>query len=199
MMNDGSKNEQQPPGAFESLEQSAGWMLLVVHAWACSLYVFTRRGFGRDFFGVATLASVPILLMLASMSQSNSELALFKALSVAWILSVGLHRIQLLWKPHTVGRHSRYNGWPILCDVLPIDESIVKMLWEPAVIGALGVMAHCVSMSAFGAYLMLGAAACFIDGWVIEHRMFRRTVQIEDADIEHRVMLSKSQGRYSKR
>lgn len=198
MINDGSKGEAQPPGVFEGLEQSAGWILLVVHAWACSLYVFTRRGFGRDFFGLSTLASVPILLAIAMMSRSLVELAYFKALSVAWVISIILHRMRILIKRSGPGTHSRYNGWPILCDFLPLDESVAKMLWEPALIASAGLVMHCLSMRAIGAYLFIGGVACLIDGWVIQHRMLRRTVQIEDADIEHRVMLSKSQG-YGKR
>lgn len=199
MINDSTKGEEQQKGLLDSLEQTLGWVFLVTHAWSCSLYVFTRRGFGRDFFGLATLAAVPILLVMATMSRSNAELTLFKSLSIAWIISVSIHRIRLISGLSDLDTHSRYNGWPMLCDFLPVEEQVAKLLWEPSLIISLGLLAHCVSMKAFGAYLVIGGAACLIDGLIIKQRMVRRSVQINDADIEQRVVLSDFEGRFGKR
>jgi hypothetical protein len=152
---------------------------------AFSVQPFLRRGFGRHYFQMQAVMTIPVLVLL-SMVSGPAHLYPLLGFLVAMLTTCALHRISGYRSlSMTNYQHTRYDGWPLLASVLPFSEKTVKRSVEPLVTVLIGFVFAPVSVVLSG-YLML---AGFLNAMFTIQRdaLFEhRTRQMNDRLMEQR-------------
>ena len=160
--------------------------------------MFLRRRFGINHFGMSTGCGILLFWLYYGVTAELSTSEPFGVVFLMWLALNIWHRISAYRHDGTPNRvHSRYNGWPILCDLLPISERIAKRWIEP-----IFMLLCSMIFIAFNAPCLLLFFACAsfasgIDSTQIELRMKSRVRQIRDAEIDQEVLMNEFD-RYSK-
>lgn len=199
-------NDRPPPnGQSElyqpTLEENAqlaigltGWLS---KAFANTIHVFTRSRFGGSYFDFATLCAIPIIELWGAFHSPADPLH-YHALAGAWFAALIFHRGQYFLTSTKRRPHSLYNGFPWLCNFLPIGESTAKAVVEPGIVALIGWGISLVDLG-LGQLLMLAAAASVVDHALIRLHMRGRLQKMRDAEIEHGVVLNEFDDKYEVR
>ncbi|MGE0758368.1 MAG: hypothetical protein AB7O38_15170 [Pirellulaceae bacterium] len=173
------------------------WVRYVVHAWAAMIYAFTRRGFGVEFFNFWGLSGLLVLSAWSVVTVAPQDAAPLSFMCIAFLALAAWHRVRSPKYLFGQAIHSRYMGWPWICDILPISEHTAKASVEPAMVGlfGLGMVEYSPSL---GAFVIIGALACLLDWIYLNQRDYKRARQVRDAEIQQE-RLMESYDRYFKR
>jgi hypothetical protein len=147
--------------------------------------VFLHRGFGSAYVGCGLLA-FPLLLLFASFfpNQNLRPLAAFAGTyGVLWLIATT--NVVIRWWRGMERTHSRYNGHPHLCRLLPTwKEMNVKHL-ESLLVILLGYGIHHLNRP-LGAYLLLAGAFVLMRDYSVAAMMRQRAVELNDAVLEQK-------------
>lgn len=171
------------PPQDEALSAMCHWTRLIVHAWATTVYAFTRRSFGVKFFTPWGISGLLVLSGWSALTVPPQESGPLSATCVAYFSMCVWHRIQAPISLNGEPVHSRYIGWPRVCDVLPVSESVAKAAVEPCLVGLAGFGLAEFNPS-LGLFFVIGSIACLLDWLYLSRRDYRRARQIRDAEIE---------------
>lgn len=192
-------NQPAEGDLFKRLENNFAWVQIVAHAIACSFYAFTRRNFGREFFSLNALCALGVFVGFGIASTHRIEVCFFQAMAFAWICTVAGQRLSASILRSADCVHSRYNGWPLLCDALPFSEAMTKRFIEPLLVFSIGMAARLSDFPMIGAFGCWGGIACIIDSMGTQYHMSRRAMEMNDAQIEQRVQIDTFDRRYRRR
>ncbi len=181
-----SGNQQQQVNTSGS-EAFAG-ARFAIEAWAISVEVFLRTGFGARYIG----AKGAVVLLMAPMSllffQDQDPRPLLWFL-VAYLVMVVIARIDSLRRRSRGDTtHSFYSGWPRLMKIFPrCSEVTVKKYVEPLFVGIVGVAIgnHNVPLAM---YLLMAAICLFVSVFSSEEVLRRRVAEMNDAVNEQEII-----------
>ncbi len=152
---------------------------------ALSVEAFLHKGFGSGYVGCG-LAAFLVMFLFAKFfpDQDVHPLGVFAGIyGVLWLIAV--FNVLIRWWHGTQRVHSRYNGRPHLCRLLPgWKEMNVKHL-EALLVIFLGYGIHHLNR-ALGAYLILAGVFTFLRGYSLASMMRRRAVELNNAVIEQK-------------
>ncbi len=169
--------------AYESFESLLWLGRYVVHAWAAMMYAFTRRSFGRDFFNHWGMSGLLVLSFWALVSVPPDQTVPLSVMMAAFVMLALWHRSHSPQVLFGETLHSRYSGWPLVCDVLPISERTAKSLVEPGVLLMFGYGVAQINES-LGLFILFGALACLFDWIYLSRRDYVRAKRIHKAQRE---------------
>lgn len=195
--NDLASTRPDPPPAGESFFALFDVFRFVVHAWAAMLYAFTRRGFGRAFFGLRGMAGLAVLSAWAVVKTPPDEAFPLSVMMAAFVGLTFWHRVQSRKGLDGNFQHSLYCGWPRICDFLPVSEREAKLCIEPGVIFMAGIGISSLNES-LGMFIAIGAIACVIDWLYMARRDYRRAQQLHDAEHEHEALIENYDRHFNK-
>ncbi len=183
-----STKAELPSPATEAWDDMFWLVRYVVHAWASMMYAFTRRNFGRNYFNWWGMSGLAVLSFWAVVQVPIEESVGISVMMAAFVLLALWHRAHSPREFQGQTLHSRYTGWPLLCDVLPISEVAAKSFIEPGVIAMIGWGISNINQG-LGLFILLGAVACILDWVYLSRRDYSRASRIHDAEREQdRVM-----------
>ncbi len=108
----------------------------------------------------------------------------------AWLGMNFWHRSVAYKKDRSFHRvHSRYNGWPIICDFLPVSEQTAKDSLEPIFIILCSMIFIPLKAPCLLIFFIAAGFAGAIESTMTNHRMRARVRQLQDAEIEHQVLM----------
>ncbi|MDA7980919.1 MAG: hypothetical protein MPJ50_19365 [Pirellulales bacterium] len=178
---------QQPerqPSPMELVELLGIFLAVLVRAWACSIYVFTRKQFGRRYFGVSTFLAVPLIGTFGlSVSRTPEEMIPHTVMLWAWVFMMAMHRLAQFRRRPEMEPHSHYDGMPRLCGWLGISEETAKTRAEPALVALIGLGMTFV-LPGLGAYVGIGGLMCAADYRRNQDLVRDRVQQLRDAEME---------------
>lgn len=138
-----NQTQGQSPGFAERVQRTAGVVSAVCDVLATSVVVFTRRDFGRRYFGLQAAAVIPLVLVYSLFWQGHDPRPLLGFLG-SYLLMLAIARARsALRVRHADTIHSRYSGtptivkWPLWRGRL--TERGAKQIAEPGVIAFLGI------------------------------------------------------------
>lgn len=136
--NDLDSTKAKKPPADEAWSALGEFSEYVIHAWAAMLYAFARRSFGRHFFNRWGMGGILVLSFWACVSTPPEQAFPVTVMMAVFVMLTLFHRSQSRKGLDGVIQHTRYNGWPRICDVLPVSEQFAKSILEPGVIAMVG-------------------------------------------------------------
>src|ERR1043165_3139413 len=170
-----SMQTPQPPdggGLLPDLRRTANVFALVCEILAVSTAVFIRRRFGPRYLGIqAALAALAIPFFVVFFPYDDPRYLgwYFVAFLAMWFLA---RTGAAARAARGVQSHSRYNGFPHLCSLLPwVGEFAIKRIVEPAVVLAVGAAVAGIN-EPLGVYLMLSSFG--LAATAAMHEMYER-------------------------
>ncbi len=182
-MNQNPQNGLTGPSTFEMIHILGNILQFIVKGWAAMIYAFTRRNFGIHYFCISRMSG---LLILSVWSIATDPTQDFMPHNVMLFSFIGLsiwHRMRANKTFYLEANHSRYNGWPRICDWLPISEKFAKEAIEPFFVILISGLLFFVNPS-LALFVFIGAFMCAFDGDFIKYRHIARARQIRDAEME---------------
>jgi hypothetical protein len=189
----------QQHSIFDDMKAAGGIGQMLFHAYASVIQAFIRHRFGSRYFGPCESIGViiPIIPTLGYVAPIPMTHVILPCLAPVYAFLMLWHRVNAIGASKKVRMHSRYNGYPLLCHVLPFSEDVTKRRIEPIAVAMLGFFLLPVDPS-LALFVMFG-------GFVLrmEHDEITRTDEdmirrIEDAEIEND-MLSEEMDRRQRR
>lgn len=183
------QNHTQTPGFAERMRGAAGWFSMVCHVLETSVIVFTRRRFGRRFFGLQAAGVIPLVLLysLCWRGHNTTPLMIFLGL---YLVALGIARAGILRRSRQGDTtHSRYSGtpsvmeWPMFRGRL--SERAAKQCVEPLVIAMTSLFWVRLS-EPLGWYLVLGACGSAMSVAMARSYERNRLADMRDQYIEQR-------------
>jgi hypothetical protein len=166
-------------------ETTLNVLWFVLRVFSTSVVVFWRHGFGEQFLGpaaVAVLIAVPAWVCVFP-AEAPEPMLVFLAAYFGMVLVARASTLRRWWRG--IACHSRYNGTPYLCALLPyLDELHVKLWIEPPLTVLLGLALQFDSPP-LSAWLCWGGACLFIEEavggfWQYRHQQRRTDLLIEN-------------------
>jgi hypothetical protein len=154
-------------------------------ALALSVEVFLHRGFGPGYVGCGLFVFVLMFFFAMFFPKENTgPLAAFAAMyGIFWLVAVV--NVIVRWWRGIQNIHSRYNGRPHLCWLLPRwKEKNVKLLESCLVIALAGGVHHLSRL--LGDYLVLASIVMFVRDYSLASMQRMRAVELNDAVIEQK-------------
>jgi hypothetical protein len=156
-------------------------LMLVVRAWAISLEVFLRRGFGSRYFGLQA-ALVLLLVPSYALIWEGQDLRPIFLFLVGYVVLSAFARIGMLFRVlRGDQRHSFYSGWPRLLNSRSrFCEIKVKKFVEPFVVLAIGGLIgnHNPPLAI---YLVLASFCLTMTAHASDNWIRRRAMEMNDA------------------
>lgn len=169
--------------------QAAGWLRLLIDAWAVSVVIFLRRGFGARYLGAQgamVLLIVPMFMIFFSQQHDPWPLCWFLgAYLLMWVCArIGAAR------RHSMGdsTHSYYSGWPRLMRIFRfLSESTVKQFVEPPLVALIGfwIGGHNLPL---GTYWVVAAVCMAVGSLQDEMALRQRVTDMNDAVSEQQLI-----------
>lgn len=154
---------------------------------AFSVQPFLRRGFGRHYFQMQAVMTIPVLVLLSMVAGPAHVCPLLGFLG-AMLAACALHRLSGFRSLSITNyQHTRYDGWPLLASVLPLSEKTIKRIAEPLFTVLIGFCFAPVSVVLCGYLILAGflnAAFTIQRDALFEHR----TRQMNDRLMEQRLL-----------
>jgi hypothetical protein len=152
---------------------------------ALSVEVFLHRAFGSGYVGCGPLA---LLLMFLSAKvfpdQDVRPLTVFAGFyGVLWLIAT--INVLIRWWRGMERVHSRYNGRPHLCRLLPRWKEMNVKHVESLLVILLGYGIHHLNRP-LGDYLILAGVFVFLRGYSMASMMRQRAVELNDAVLEQK-------------
>ena len=183
-----ASTKAEAPPKDETLSALGLWLRYIVHAWAAMMYAFTRRSFGRGFFNFWGMSGLLVLSFWAVVTTPPQDALAISVMMAAFVMLSLWHRHRSPKELNGEVLHSRYMGWPLICDVLPIREDVAKCVVEPGVVCMIGVGMVQINES-LGWFIVIGGIACMLDWLYLSRRDYSRARQIHDAEKEQERMI----------
>lgn len=174
--------EYRPPSVIDTANVLSFVVWLVVHSYASVIYAFTRRRFGKNYFGMFECAGLFAPLIVITFVDPSTGPTLLPYVSNVYLVLMLWHRL-LSPSPSSSQLHSKYNGYPRLCYLIPLDEMIFKKGLEPLLVGLAGIGVFQLDVG-IGLFLIFGGVAELVDYGYIEAEFERKIKRITDAEIE---------------
>jgi hypothetical protein len=181
--------EPSPGGpSMPDFRSAANIFALILFILAVSTEVFLRKGFGPRYFGLqSALAALAIPFFTIFFPHDDPR-------PLMWFLMAYLGMC-LLCRIGTMACtarglhcHSRYNGRPLLCRVLPwMSEVAIKRSVEPAVVLVAGLLIAEWNLP-LGSYLMLSAFGLAATAFLIEAHERQRSMDMLDGYLDQTVI-----------
>lgn len=181
--NDLRSIEEPPVERDEGLENFCYWTRYFVHVWATSIYAFTRRNFGREYFGPLEMTALLLMSGWAVVTAGPQEAGHLTVLMTSFLALSLWHRQRSREVLHDNPPHSHYAGRPWICDLLKVREGFAKSILEPGAVAMMGWAMIDVS-SSVGWFFIIGAIACFLDWVYLTNRDSVRARRIRNAEKE---------------
>jgi hypothetical protein len=163
-------------------------LTLVVHAWAVSVEVFLRRGFGSRYIGLQAALVLLLVPFYALIWNGHDPRPMFLFL-VAYLGLVAFARIGVLFRVlRGDQRHSGYSGWPrCLNSRSRICEIKVKKFVEPFVVLAIGGLIgnHNPPLAI---YLVIASFCLMVTVHESDNWIRRRATDMNDAVLDQQVI-----------
>lgn len=157
----------------------------LVRSTALSVEAFLHRGFGLSYIGCGLAAFLVMYVFATFFSGDNlGPLAVFAGLyGIFWFIAC-LNAWIRRWRKME-GVHSRYNGRPHLCRLLPgWQEHYVKLL-ESLLVLLIGFVTRLMNRP-LGDYLMLAGVFVLVRVYCIASALRERAVELNDTVIEQK-------------
>lgn len=152
--------------------------------------MFIRRGFGTKHFGLSTALGIGFFWLYYVVMIELSYSEPFAWVFFAWLGMNLWHRSVTYRKDRSIHRvHSRYNGWPILCDFLPVSEQTAKNSLELIFIILCSTIFIPLKAPCLLIFFVVAGFAGAIENTMTNIRMKARVSQLQDAEIEHQVLM----------
>ena len=153
-------------------------------------HMFIRRRFGTHYFGLTTALGIGFFWLYYAMMIEASFSEPFALVFLAWLVMNVWHRSVAFKNDRGIHRvHSRYNGWPLLCDLLPISEQAAKSNLEPIFIILCSMVFIPLKAPCLLIFFVVAGFAGAIENTMTNLRMKARVRQLQDAEIEHQVLM----------
>lgn len=174
-------------GAIESandtLKALGNLLHLLAHAWSAMIFAFTRHSFGQRYFNLWGLGGVLVLSAWAVFTVPPHEMLLHNIMLFSFLFLAAFHRARAPKMFRGGPVHSRYDGWPRVCDALGIPESTAKWFVEPLLVSAIGGLLCAINVS-LGLFIVIGAGMGILDRAFVHDMQLERARQMRDAEIE---------------
>lgn len=166
------------------------WVRVTFQAMGSVPHMFSRRCFGVNHFGLSTALGIGFFWLYYAVMIEASFSEPFGWVFLAWLTMNLWHRSVAYRKDRSIHRvHSRYNGWPLLCDFLPISEQTAKNSLEPIFIILCSMIFIPLKAPCLLIFFVAAGMAGAIESTMMDHRMKARVRQLRDAEIEHQVLM----------
>lgn len=152
---------------------------------ALSVEVFLHRGFGSGYVGCG-LAAFLLMFLVGKLcpEQDVRPLTVFAGLyGVLWLIAT--INVLIRWWRGMEKVHSRYNGRPHLCRLLPRWKEMNVKHVESLLVILLGYGIHHLNQP-LGDYLIIAGVFVFLRGYSMASMMRQRAVELNDAVIEQK-------------
>lgn len=177
--------QQQQPGLLDQIRGMYHCGFFVAEAWATTLRLFLRRNFGVEYFGLPQATGLIVLCLYVAVTTPEGQMFPFAVMVLIMFGLLILHRLTSVLSYANPDRpHSHYDGWPLVCDLLPIREEWAKLYVEPFVAIVIGYLIMIYVHEPLGYYVIIGGIAIRAVAW--ESRRLRRLTAeaVRDAAIE---------------
>lgn len=155
--------------------------LIIVHCWVSTIAAYTRRSFGTRHFGVLPLFFLFLPVWFAFGQESPIELGVMFVFAIGSVLLMMINTKQDRLDGRQV--HSRYSGWPRVCDWLSINEYTAKAFVEPMLVVISGGLLLWLGVQSLGCYLILGGAMMSGSYRMARQQIRRQARDVRDAEI----------------
>lgn len=182
-----SSQWEKPKHQDTSLSDLAWCIRFAIHNWASTIYAFTHRSFGEEFFTYRQLQGLAVMSGWAVISVRPEDSLPISVMMAIFVMLTLRHRAQTRAELDEEPIHPAYIGWPIICDWLPIKEEFAKLVVEPGVLIMIG-WGVAQFNECLGWFLIIGSVACFLDFCYLSVRDRTRVRQLRKAEIEQRRM-----------
>lgn len=152
--------------------------------------MFIRRRFGTKHFGLSTALGIGFFWLYYAVMIEASFSEPFTFVFLAWLIMNVWHRSVAFLSDRSVHRvHSRYDGWPILCDALPISEQAAKTHLELIFIILCSMIFIPLKAPCLLIFFVVAGFAGAIENTITNLRVKARVRQLQDAEAEHQVLM----------
>lgn len=179
--------------SMESYRNAFGWITLIASVGSVSLEVFLRRGFGSRY--LHTQAALAVLLILFwPLFFPDRDLAPMFWFLLAYLFMCARARAARLAKwlrGREDNTHSRYNGRPWLCSLMPsTPELAIKGKIEPTLALCTGIVISGLN-EPLGCYLVFAGLCMGINFSVLQARDRARMLDLRDSLIEQQLAVER--------
>ena len=185
--NDLDSMQLPPKERDRSLEGICFYARCVVIVWASSVYVFTRRKFGREYFGMLEMCSLVLMSGWAAVTTAPRDAWQVTLLMMSFLALSLWHRSRSREVLHDDPEHSKHSGYPWICDYLPIREDVAKSVIEPGGVAMAG-WAFVDLSPCLGWFFVIGGCCCVLDWMYLTNRNNMRARHMRNAEKEQQRM-----------
>ena len=176
--------QNQPSPRPSTTPQAGNLLFLLINAWALTVQVFLRKGFGSRYIGIQAFFGLAILLTYILFCDVHN------GAPVAWFILAysGMAATQRLAAGcrslNGDTTHSRYSGWPvILGSQARVSEATVKQYVEPMLVFTIALAVGPFNPP-MGYYLFIAGFCLMLSAYESEYRVRLRTMEMNDAVME---------------
>lgn len=190
---------EQPPSGRDTLEAFVNLLTIVVRAWACSMYVFTRRKFGQKYFTASFFAAIPIIGFFGlATSQTAAQMSIHVGFIWLWVTLMIIHQVSKMYRKDEDEVPSNYDGWPRICDWMNVSEANAKTYWEPVLCVLVGAVVMMIDIS-LGSFIGIGGLAIGLDHQRNVDGIREKVRQIRDAELEQELIRKEYERLYGRK
>jgi hypothetical protein len=171
-------------GSPNSFRTAGGVVATLCKTAGAPVETILHRNFGPRHFGVPAAAAI-LLIPFWSVFWPHDDCRPLLGFLLAYLVMCLFARLGIFWRGLR-GRHahSRYNGTPRICRLLPrLDEVQIKLYVEPVLVFLAGVLLLAITPP-LGSFLMFSAFGLFASVAMVEAYQRQRTMDLHDAYLD---------------